>query len=73
MARPSITLRSNSSIGYAIFIRLLASSTSYTSASTPRVKSSVVETSTLVPVEDSAAKCAAVWMKLPKPAFGFMM
>jgi hypothetical protein len=37
----------------------VASSIRYTSASTPLVKSSVVDTSTLVPVEDSAAKWAA--------------
>ena len=40
-----------------------ASSASYTMASTERVKSSVVDTSTLVPVDDSAAKCAAVARK----------
>ncbi|MCY1309882.1 hypothetical protein D9M70_600230 [compost metagenome] len=57
--RPSVMLRSNRSIGYAMRMSSVASSMRYTSASTPLVKSSVVLTSTLVPVDDSAAKCAA--------------
>jgi hypothetical protein len=49
----------------------LASSISYTKASTPRVKSSVVLTSTLVPVDDSAAKWAAVARKIAVAGFRF--
>eukprot|EP00449_Zooxanthella_nutricula_P032340 CAMPEP_0198488476 /NCGR_PEP_ID=MMETSP1462-20131121/815_1 /TAXON_ID=1333877 /ORGANISM="Brandtodinium nutriculum, Strain RCC3387" /LENGTH=62 /DNA_ID=CAMNT_0044216939 /DNA_START=13 /DNA_END=201 /DNA_ORIENTATION=- len=60
MARPSMMLRSNNKLGYAIFISSSSGSMKYTSASTLFVKSSVVQTFTFVPVDDSAAKCAAV-------------